>query len=90
MRGAEQRIAAEATTRGDTIVVQLRDETVTAAVMPESVLRYVVRTQESVILDDAAVQGPFSVVPYICQNQVRSSLCLPLINQTKLHWAALP
>jgi len=84
VRGAEQRIAAEATTRGDTIVVQLRDETVTAAVMPESVLRYVVRTQESVILDDAAVQGPFSVDPYICQNQVRSSLCLPLINQTKL------
>ena len=64
--------------------MQLRDETVTAAVMPESVLRYVVRTQESVILDDAAVQGPFSVDPYICQNQVRSSLCLPLINQTKL------
>jgi len=84
VRGAEQRIAAEARTSGDTVVVQLRDETVTAAVMPESVLRYVMRTQESVILDDAKVQGPFSVDPYICQYHVRSSLCLPLINQTKL------
>jgi PAS domain S-box-containing protein len=84
VRGAEQRIAAEARTSGDTVVVQLRDETVTAAVMPESVLRYVVRTQESVILDDATVQGPFSIDPYVRQYQVRSSLCLPLINQAKL------
>jgi PAS domain S-box-containing protein len=84
VRGAEQRIAAEATTSGDAVVVELRDETVTGAVMPESVLRYVVRTQESVILDDATVQGPFSMDPYIRQHEVRSSLCLPLINQTKL------
>jgi PAS domain S-box-containing protein len=84
VRGAEQRIAAEAATSGDTVVVRLRDESVTAAVMPESVLRYVLRTQESVVLDDAAVHGSFSLDPYICQHQVRSSLCLPLINQTKL------
>jgi PAS domain S-box-containing protein len=83
-RGVEQWIAAEATTSGDTVDVRLHDETVTAAVMPESVLRYVVRTHESVILDDATVQGPFSTDPYIRQHQVRSSLCLPLINQTKL------
>jgi PAS domain S-box-containing protein len=83
-RGDKQRITAEAVTSGDMVVVQQRDETVTAAVMPESVLRHVVRTQESVILDDATVQKPFSADPYICQHQARSILCLPLINQAKL------
>ena len=84
VRGAEQRITAEATISGDTVVVQLRDQTVTKAVMPESILRYVVRTQETVILDDATVQNPFSADSYVCQQQARSILCLPLINQAKL------
>lgn len=38
-RGDEQRTAAEATTSGERIMVRLRDDTVTAAVLPESVLR---------------------------------------------------
>ena len=52
-QGAEPRIEAEATT-GDTVGVQLRDVPVTALVLPESVLHYVLRTRENVILDDAA------------------------------------
>jgi PAS domain-containing protein len=83
-RGAEQRIVAEATISGDTVVVQLCDETVTAATLPESVLHYVLRTRESLILDDAAAQNPFSADPYIRQHHARSILCLPLINQAKL------
>ena len=83
-RGAEQRIEAEATTGGDTVVVQLRDQPVTAAVLPESVLHYVLRTRESVILDDAAAQSPFAADPYLRQRQARSILCLPLITQAKL------
>ena len=83
-RGAEPRIAAEATTRGDTVVVHLRDEPVAPAALPESVLHYVLRTRESVILDDAAVQPPFAADPYIRQRQARSILCLPLIHQAKL------
>src|SRR5262249_22767511 len=44
-RGDELRIEAEATTSGDTVTVCLRDASVAAAVLPESVLHYVVRTQ---------------------------------------------
>src|SRR5271163_1944991 len=84
VRGAAPRIAAEATTSGDTVIVQLRDEAVAAAVLPESVLHYVLRTRESVILDDAVAQSPFAADPYIRQRQARSILCLPLINQAKL------
>jgi PAS domain S-box-containing protein len=84
LREPAPRIAADATTRGDTIVVRLRDESVTAAALPESVLHYVLRTRESVILDDAAAQNPFSADPYIHQCQTRSILCLPLLNQGRL------
>ena len=83
-REAEQRIAAEATTRRDTVVVHLCDEPVTGAALPEAVLRYVLHTQESVILDDAANQNTFSADPYIGQRQTRSVLCLPLLSQGKL------
>ena len=83
-RGVEQRIEAEATTSGDSVIVRLRDASVAAATLPESIAHYVVRTQESVILDDASAQNPFSADPYIRQHHARSILCLPLINQAKL------
>src|SRR4051794_32928485 len=82
--GAEQRIAAEGTTDGDLVAVHLRDEGVAATVLPQSVLHYVLRTRESVVLDDASSQNPFSADPYIVENHLRSILCFPLINQGRL------
>ena len=80
----EPRIAAQATTGDGGIVVKLHDEAMTPAVLPESVIQYVVRTYESVILDDAAAQNPFSADPYIRQQHARSILCLPFLNQGQL------
>jgi PAS domain S-box-containing protein len=82
-RSAGARIAAEATT-GDTIVIELRDEPLTATSLPESVVHYVLRARESVILDDAATSPPFAVDPYIRQREARSVLCMPLLNQGQL------
>jgi PAS domain S-box-containing protein len=48
------------------------------------VLHYVLRTRESVILDDAAAQPEFAADPYLRERQARSILCLPLITQAKL------
>jgi GAF domain-containing protein len=59
-RGAAPRIEAEATTGADRVVVQLVDRPVSTTVLPESVLHYVLRTRESVILDDAAASSPFA------------------------------
>ncbi|HUB14633.1 MAG TPA: ATP-binding protein [Acetobacteraceae bacterium] len=81
---AEQRIAAEATTAGNTVNVHLPDRAVTATALPESILHYVVRTREVVILDDAAAENPFAADAYLHEHAVRSILCLPLINQSKL------
>jgi len=83
-RGVEQRIEAEATTSGETIIVRLGEASVAQAAVPDSIVHYVVRTQESVILDDASAQNPFSADTYIRQHGARSILCLPLINQAKL------
>jgi PAS domain S-box-containing protein len=83
-REGEQRIEAEATTSGHTVIVRLQEASVAAAALPESVLHYVVRTHESVILDDASAQSPFSADEYIRQHHARSVLCLPLLKQAKL------
>ncbi|OSJ33781.1 hypothetical protein BSZ19_14295 [Bradyrhizobium japonicum] len=83
-RGNVQRIAAEATIDGDLVIVQLRDHDVSATELPESMLQYVLRTKESVILDDASSHNSFSSDPYIVENYLRSLLCFPLINQGNL------
>jgi len=82
--GDAPRVEAEATINGDNITVQYRRASVSAADLPDSVLRYVVRAQESVILDDASARNAFSADEYIRCNHVRSLLCLPLIRQTAL------
>src|SRR5262249_8396759 len=83
-REAEQRIAAEATTSNETVMVHLCDEPVTGSLLPEMVLHHVLQSRESVILDDAAILNPFSMDPYVAQRRARSVFCLPLTNQAKL------
>jgi PAS domain S-box-containing protein len=82
--GNEPRIAAEATTGRGQVEVTLRQAAVSQAELPESVLHYVIRTRESVILDDTSAQNPFSADEYIRQKHARSVLCLPLVKQAKL------
>ena len=85
VRGDEPRIAAEASASGDAVTVCQRDEAVAGAALPEAALRYVMRTRESLILDDASTdQSSFAADPYVRRRQARSILCLPLINQAKL------
>jgi len=52
--------------------------------LPESIIQYVIRTHEPVILNDAIREGNFINEPYIQHNQTQSVLCLPLLNQSKL------
>ncbi len=84
LQGDEPRTAAEATTGRGQVEVTLRQTAVSSAELPESVLHYVMRTRESVILDDALAQNPFSADAYIGEKHARSVLCLPLVKQAKL------
>ncbi|HEX8881613.1 MAG TPA: AAA family ATPase [Candidatus Acidoferrum sp.] len=83
--GDELQIKAEATSSGNDVTVQLRDDSVTTGAFPESIVRYVLRTREDVILDDASAENPFSADAYISKHRVRSIVCLPLINQGRLN-----
>src|SRR5208282_5633230 len=42
------------------------------------------RTRDSVILDDASAEIPFSADEYVREKHARSVLCLPLVKQAKL------
>jgi predicted ATPase/transcriptional regulator with GAF, ATPase, and Fis domain len=82
--GDELPIEAASTISGSDVIVSLKDASAAAATLPESILRYVMRTHESVILDDATSPNSFSTDPYFLQHRVRSLLCLPLLNQAKV------
>ena len=95
-RGKEQRIEAEASSERDKVTVLFRQSVVpvrpasrgdagaTHSELPESLLRYVIRTLESVTLRDASAENLFSQDEYIRRKHPRSVFCLPLIKQEKL------
>ena len=96
-RDNEQRIEAEASSDRDKVTVHVRQSSVPArnasalanagespSELPESLLRYVIRTRESVTLHDATAENLFSEDEYIQRKRPRSVFCLPLIKQGKL------
>jgi PAS domain S-box-containing protein len=82
--GAELRIEAEASTSREAITVSLRRELAMPGEFPESICRYVMRTHESVILDEGMKPNVFSTDQYIQEKRPRSVLCLPLVKQARL------
>ncbi len=55
-----------------------------AAFLPVSIIRYVARTQESVVLGDAVHDGGFTGDAEIKSRQLRSLLAMPILNYGKL------
>jgi predicted ATPase/signal transduction histidine kinase len=80
----EPQIAAEATTGLGIVEVRLRDDIPISADLPISVLNYVIRTREKVVLGDPVTGTLFADDPYMKQSRLRSLLCFPIIKQTKL------
>ncbi len=66
------------------VKVTVRQEAVTPAQMPESILHTVIRMRQSVILDDASAPNPFAADDYILEKRARSILCVPLVKQASL------
>ena len=83
-RGGEPRIEAEATTARGKIEVAVRQAAVTPSDLPQSALHYVIRTQESVLLDDAAADKVYAKDEYVRRRHSMSVLCLPILKQAKL------
>jgi GAF domain-containing protein len=82
--GEQYRIEAEIGPGDYQVDVRLRQAPVSSSELPESLLRYVIRSQEKVILDDASTHTLFSEDEYLRQRHPKSVLCLPLLKQSKL------
>ena len=82
--GSLPKIEAEATTSTGSIDVVLRNAAVTPSDLPETLLNYVLRTQERVLLDDATTDEVYATDTYVRQQRIRSILCLPIVRQAKL------
>jgi PAS domain S-box-containing protein len=83
-RENELGIAAEATTTTEGVAVDLTQRAALADQLPISVLSYVLRVHDAVILDDALHISPHSADAYVLGKRPRSILCLPLVKQKKL------
>ncbi|MEG4442683.1 AAA family ATPase [Microcoleus sp. AT9_B5] len=68
--------------------LQPEDETISVPLLensvPAAIINYVARTKETVVLNNASHEGIFKKDPYIQQNQPKSILCTPLLNQGQL------
>ena len=51
---------------------------------PQSILQYVLRTRENVMLEDASVRNLFSDDEYLHQRQPKSVLCMPITRQDEI------
>lgn len=49
-----------------------------------AILRYVERTQETVVIEDTSADHPFSSDPYLARSRAMSLLCVPILRQRRL------
>jgi len=77
-------IEAAGSFANDEINIQQSIPILSSQELPISVINYVHRTQESIVLNDASDHGIFTTDIYIIQNHPQSLLCTPIVNQGKL------
>ena len=80
----ELSIAAQGSMEPDEVKVDRVTLVTASAQLPISVLNYVARTKEDVVLADASCEGIFTTDPYVIQNQPKSILCTPIVYQSQL------
>jgi predicted ATPase/signal transduction histidine kinase len=86
LRQGEFVIAATAAVDGESVNVSVCDPfvPVSGEVVPVSVIHYVRRTAEPLILADASRHDAFSADPYIVRQKAKSILAVPIVRQGKL------
>jgi PAS domain S-box-containing protein len=84
LRGGELTVAASASVDGPRIVVRRPDDSVIAAELPLSVLNYVRRSKERVVLADVTRANAFSADEKLLRRNAKSLLCLPIVLQAEV------
>jgi PAS domain S-box-containing protein len=77
-------IEAEGQASGNGIAVVMYHAPVSGPDCPEALLRHVIRTQKTLILDDASQSIALCGEDYVHRRHPRSILCLPLMKQANL------
>ncbi|RCJ26965.1 serine/threonine protein kinase [Nostoc minutum NIES-26] len=81
----DNQLYIEASGNTDNVVMVLQSIPVeTYNELPVSVVNYVFRTQQPLVLNDAVVTEPFNLDTYIRKYQSKSIFCLPIMYQSQL------
>ncbi len=75
---AEGRVGSDEVTVLQSLAIEENEQ------VPANLIHYVARTQENVVLSDAAQKGNFTRDAYIVRQRPKSVLGMPLVNQGKL------
>jgi class 3 adenylate cyclase len=80
--------ASGAASQDDVVVLQAIPLSIAAEgrrpIVPGSVINYVIRSYQTIVLNDAANERQFGHDPYIANTQPKSIMCAPLLTQGKL------
>ncbi|UJR83657.1 AAA family ATPase [Sandaracinus amylolyticus] len=82
-RDGTHHVEAEASVENGAVAVR-RSRAISAAELPDSVIRYVSRTHESVVVGDAAAPGRMLDDPGLRATGARSVMCVPLVRRGRL------
>ena len=66
------------------IPIESIDHNNSIPILPTSIINYVARTKETIVLNDATSSGQFTNDYYIVAKKTKSILCTPLLNQGQL------
>ena len=79
-------VVATASVAGESIAASVLDPpaALSADALPSSVIHYVRRTREPLILADAVKHDVFRSDPYIVKHKTKSILCIPILRQAEL------
>ena len=78
------RIEAEGTSGSEGVRIAVRQERIRSVDLPQSMLRYVLRTHQRVLIDDASAGRLEFDDDYLRLKRSRSVLCLPILKQTEV------
>jgi predicted ATPase/signal transduction histidine kinase len=83
-QGDELHVEAEATSGDGEVSVRLTDADLAPVDVPKSIVHFVARTHETLVIGDASADSSWFTDAYVRAHRARSILCLPLLNRAKL------
>jgi predicted ATPase/signal transduction histidine kinase/CheY-like chemotaxis protein len=84
VRGGELRVAAQLTVEPEAIDAALDEPLSGSSRLPETLVRYVARSNEPVVLGQATSDSRFDEDPYLRERRPASVLAVPLMHQARL------